>query len=127
MNELVELVDHNPLYIKLESMRTAVFERNVDAETMLNQKINLYTLMSELVAFICDSRAITPEDVIEILQAEASIITGCKLSATLPEEVVEIIEQNGLDGFQRNFKEDVRKTMRCYLDGYDKNFIANRI
>lgn len=126
MNELMELVDQNPLYVKLESMRTAVFEKNVDAETMLNQKINLYNLLLELVTVICDSHAITPEDVMEILQAEASIITGCKLSATLPAEVVDIIEQNGLDGLQRNFKEDVRKTMNCYLDGYYKNHIVIR-
>lgn len=126
MDELMELVDQNPLYVKLESMHTAVFEKNVDAETMLNQKINLYKLMSELVAIICDSQAITPEDVMEILQAESSIITGCQLSATLPKEVVDIIEQNGLDGLQRNFKEDVRQTMNCYLDGYYKNHIAIR-
>ncbi len=124
INELMELVEQNPLYVKLESMRTAVFEKNVDAEIMLNQKISLYKSMLELVAIICESNAVAPEDVIEILQAEASIITGCKLSATLPQEVVDIIEQNGLDGFQRNFKEDVRKTMICYLDGYEKNYIA---
>lgn len=126
MNELMELVEQNPLYIKLESMRTAVFEKNVDPETMLNQKINLYKLMSELVAIICASHALTQEDVMEILQAEASIITGCKLSATLPAEVVDIIEKNGLDGLQRNFKDDVRKTMICYLDGYNKNYIVIR-
>ncbi|MNN91193.1 hypothetical protein D3C81_2092690 [compost metagenome] len=82
--------------------------------------------MSELVTIICDSHVITPEDVMEILQAEASIITGCKLSATLPKEVVDIIEQNGLDGLKRNFKEDVRKTMNCYLDGYYKNYMDVR-
>ena len=127
MNELKELVDHNPLYIKLESMRTAVFEKNVDPETMLNQKMNLYKLLSELVAIISATHALTQEDVMEILQAEASIITGCKLSATLPEEVVDIIEKNGLNGFQRNFKDDVLKTMNCYLDGYYKNYIVIRI
>ncbi|SDF16403.1 DNA-binding transcriptional regulator, AcrR family [Fontibacillus panacisegetis] len=126
MNELMELVDQNPLYVRLESMRTAVFEKNVDPETMLNHKINLYKLMSELVAIICASHALTQEDVMEILQAEASIITGCKLSATLPAEVVDIIEKNDLDGLQRNFKDDVQKTMICYLDGYYRNYIVIR-
>ncbi|MFE6076657.1 TetR/AcrR family transcriptional regulator [Paenibacillus sp. NPDC057886] len=124
MTELMALIEDNPLYIKLESMRTAVFEKNVDAETMLTHKLNLYTLMSELVALICAEKAITSDDVMEILQAEASIITGCKLSAALPEEVIGIIKQNGLDGLQRNFKEDVLKTMSCYLDGYYNNYIA---
>lgn len=121
MNELIELVDHNPLYIRLESMRTAVFEKNVDTETMLNQKMNLYKLMTELVSIICDSNALTQEDVMEILQAEASIITGCKLSATLPAAVIDIIEKNGLDGLKRDFKNDVIATMNYYLDGYNRN------
>ncbi|MBY9081593.1 TetR family transcriptional regulator [Paenibacillus sp. HN-1] len=123
INELTELVDHNPLYIRLESMRTAVFEKNVDAETMLSQKMNLYKLMSELVSIICSHNALTQEDVMDILQAEASIITGCKLSATLPVEVIDIIEKNGLDGLKRDFKDDVLKTIICYLDGYLKNYI----
>ncbi|MEO3944912.1 TetR family transcriptional regulator [Gorillibacterium sp. CAU 1737] len=126
MNELMELIDQNPLYIKLESMRTAVFEKNVDAETMLHQKINLYKRMSELVGIICKSSIISPEDVMEILQTEASIITGCKLSATLPEAVIHIIEQNDLNGLKRNFEEDVRKTMIWYLDGYPINHMVNR-
>lgn len=121
MNELTELVDHNPLYVRLESMRTAIFEKNVDAETMLNQKMNLYKLMTDLVTVICEHHALTEEDVIDILQAEASIITGCKLSATLPADVIEIIEEHGLDGLKRDFKKDVLATMNHYLNGYTKN------
>lgn len=121
IKELTELVDSNPLYIRLESMRTAIFEKNVDAETMLKQKLNLYTQMTELVSIICENNALTEFEVMDILQAEASIITGCKLTATLPAEVIEIIEKNGLDGFKRNFKKDVLDTVTCYLDGYRKN------
>ncbi|MFE6076654.1 TetR/AcrR family transcriptional regulator [Paenibacillus sp. NPDC057886] len=126
MDELMELVDKNPLYVKLESMRTAVFEKNVDPKTMLNQKISLYKLMTDVVTIICEFQAVAPEDVIEILQAEASIMTGCKLTATLPEDVIDMINQHGLEGFQRNFKEDVRRTMMCYLDGYYNNYIISR-
>lgn len=125
MDELMELVDNNPLYVKLESMRTAVFEKNVDAETMLNQKLDLYQRMVDVVSRICEFQAVDPEDVMEILQAEASIMTGCKLTATLPENIVDIIKQNGLEGFQRDFREDVRRTMLCYLDGYYNRFVAD--
>lgn len=93
---------------------------------MLNQKLNLYQLMADLVSIICAHNALTQEDIMDILQAEASIITGCKLSATLPAEVIDIIEKNGLEGFKRNFKNDVLKTMNCYLDGYQKNHIEVR-
>jgi hypothetical protein len=103
-------------------MRTAIFEENVDVETMLKQKMNLYRLMTELVSIICENNALTQFEVMDILQAEASIITGCKLSATLPVEVIDIIEKNGLDGLKRDFRKDVLNTMNCYLEGYRVNY-----
>lgn len=121
INELIELVDENPIYIRLESMRTAIFEKNIDAETMLKQKINLYMLMMELVSIICENNVLTKFEVMDILQAEASIITGCKLSATLPAEAIDIIEKNRLEGLKRDFKKDVLDTITCYLDGYRRN------
>lgn len=121
MKELTELVDNNPVYIRLESMRTAIFEKNVDAETMLKEKINLYMLMKGFVSIVCENDTLTEFEVMDILQAEASIITGCKLSATLPIEVIDIIEKNGLEGLKRDFRKDVLDTMICYLDGYRRN------
>lgn len=120
IKELIELVDNNPMYIRLESMRTAIFEKNVDAETMLKEKVNLYMLMKGFVAIVCENNVLTESEVMGILQAEASIITGCKLSATLPAEVIDIIEKNGLDGLKRDFRKDVLDMMICYLDGYKR-------
>lgn len=121
IQELTELVDYNPLYIRLEAMRTAIFEKNVDTETILRQKMNLYMLMTKLVGLICENNVLAQFEVMDILQAEASIITGCKLSATLPSEVMDVIEKNGLTGLRRDFKKDVIDTMICYLDGYRRN------
>lgn len=121
MKELIELVDDNPLYIRLESMRTVIFEKNVDAETMLKHKLNLYRLMTELVSIICRNNALAREEVMDILQVEASIITGCRLSATVPATIIDIIENNSLEGFKRDFRKDVIDTMRYYLNGYRRN------
>ncbi|ANY65634.1 transcriptional regulator [Paenibacillus sp. BIHB 4019] len=118
MKELIELVDHNPLYIRLESIRTSVLEKNIDAEVMLELKSGLYNKMIIMTNLLCDSGIVTEAAVMDIFQAEASIITGCKLSATLPNEVIEIIERNGMHGFKRDFKADVMDTMSYYLDGY---------
>lgn len=120
LKELEELADNNPLYIRLEAMRTAILEKNADTETMLEQKMNLYMLMTNLVSEICENNVLTQFEVMDILQAEASIIMGCKLSATMPAEVIEIIEKNGLTGFRRDFKKDVLGTMKYYLDGYSE-------
>lgn len=48
IRKLLELVDGNPMYIRLESMGTAILEYNLDADTMLKEKLKLYTLMQGL-------------------------------------------------------------------------------
>ena len=118
MKELVELIDTSPLYIRLEAMRTAILEKNVDADTMLKMKTSLYMQMMEMVAIICRNSPLNQEVIMDVLQAEVSIITGCKLSATLPPEVIDIIEKNGLEDLKRDFRKDVIETMKHYLDGY---------
>ncbi|AET60967.1 transcription regulator [Paenibacillus terrae HPL-003] len=118
LTELSKLVEHNSLYIRLEAMRTTVLEKNVDAETMLMLKMNLYVQMRRMTTLICEHNALTETEVMDVFQAEASIITGCKLNATLPPEVVDIIEKQGLEGLKRDFKQDVLTTMQSYLEGY---------
>lgn len=121
MNELIEVVDNNPLYIRLEAMRSAILEKNIDAAVMLNLKTNLYKQLKELASLISENSQLTEEVVMDIFQTEISIITGCKLSASLPAEVTDIIEKNGLDGFKRDFRKDVIDTMRYYLEGYGRS------
>ncbi len=121
MEELSELVDQNILYIRLESMRSAILEKNVDAELMLAQKMSLYRQAMHVATLMSQNNILTAGEVMDILQTEASIITGCWFSATLPAAVMDIIEKNELDGFKRDFKKDVLDTMRYYLDGYRMN------
>lgn len=118
LTELSKLVEHNSLYIRLEAMRTTVLEKNVDAETMLMLKMNLYVQMRRMSTLICEHNALTETEVMDVFQAEASIITGCKLNATLSPEVVDIIEKQGMEGLKRDFKQDVLNTMQSYLEGY---------
>ncbi|OMF45802.1 SDR family oxidoreductase [Paenibacillus peoriae] len=118
LTELSKLVEHNSLYIRLEAMRTIVLEKNVDAETMLMLKMNLYVQMRRMTTLICEHNALTETEVMDVFQAEASIITGCKLNATLSPEVVDIIEKQGMEGLKRDFKQDVLNTMQSYLEGY---------
>ncbi|ANY65632.1 transcriptional regulator [Paenibacillus sp. BIHB 4019] len=121
MTELIELVDHNPLYIRLEAMRSAVLEQNVDAELMLRLKTNLYAEMMKMTALICENNILDPSEVMDIFQAQGSIIIGCKLSSMIPAELEAIITENGLEGFKRDFKTDVLRTMKNYLDGYKRD------
>ncbi|QNR68922.1 TetR/AcrR family transcriptional regulator [Paenibacillus peoriae] len=118
MTELIELIDHKPLYIRLEAMRSTVLEINVDAEMMLELKTKLYLQMMEMISFICKDNVLMESEVMDIFQAQASIIIGCKSSTSIPAEVTAIIEEKKMDGFKRDFKADVTATMEYYLDGY---------
>ncbi|MFC5406626.1 TetR/AcrR family transcriptional regulator [Cohnella soli] len=118
MTELIELVDQKPLYIRLEAMRSAVLEKNIDAELLLKMKTDLYSKMMEMTSLLCKYGELTKSDVMDIFHAQASIIIGCKLSASYPVELTNLVEEKGLVGFTRDFRADVLSTMQRYLDGY---------
>jgi AcrR family transcriptional regulator len=119
LSELEFIVDNNPLYIKLNTMRTIVFEKNTDFETLYNMKKSLFGQASELTMIFSQSGVLTQEQIIDILFIEDAIITGCKLEAALPPNVVEVISQLGMGMFRRDFKNDVIDAFSCFLDGYE--------
>jgi hypothetical protein len=113
------LVDTNPLYINLESMRSAIFEKNADLEVMFNMKKKLFERTLELAAVVSQSGILTQNQLIDIFFMEAAIITGCKLGSDLPAGVTNIISRLGINGFMRSFKADVMDAVNCYLDGLE--------
>ncbi|KLK99982.1 transcriptional regulator [Bacillus pumilus] len=124
LKELEEIIDKNPIYIRLEAIRTSVLERNVDSDGMLQSKMLLFKKLKEMTDLLCSNDVINEAQVMDIFQAEAAIITGCKLTATLPDEVITIIENHNMHEFKRDFKTDVMNTMSFYLDGYLHNLEA---
>ncbi|MCY7690698.1 TetR family transcriptional regulator [Bacillus altitudinis] len=118
LKELEEIIDKNHMYIRLEAIRTSVLERNVDSDTMLQSKMMLFQKLTEMTDLLCQNDVINEAQVMDIFQAEAAIITGCKLTATLSDEVITIIENHNMLEFKRDFKTDVMNTMSFYLDGY---------
>lgn len=124
LKELEEIIDKNPMYIRLEAIRTSVLERNIDSDTMLQSKLLLFQKLTEMTDLLCSNDVLNEAQVMDIFQAEAAIITGCKLTATLPDEVITIIENHNLHEFKRDFKTDVMNTMSFYLDGYLHNLEA---
>jgi hypothetical protein len=125
MTELEMLVSTNPLYIGLESMRPAILEKNTDLEMLFAMKKKLFERALELSAIICNSGIITERQVIDIFFTEAAIIIGCKLNSNLPAGVVEIVDRIGIEGFKRNFRNDVVNAVSCFLDGFEEKGLAN--
>ena len=124
LKELEEIIDKNPIYIRLEAIRTSVLERNVDSDGMLQSKMLLFKKLKEMTDLLCSNDVINEAQVMDIFQAETAIITGCQLTATLPDEVITIIENHNMYEFKRDFKTDVMNTMSFYLDGYLHNLEA---
>lgn len=118
MDELTMLVDNNPLYIRLESMRAAIFEKNTDVEVMLKMKKRLYERTQEFVALVSESGVLTQAQLFNIFFTEAAIITGSKLEATMPDSIKDIAQQLGVTDFMRDFRRDVTEAVECYLDGF---------
>jgi AcrR family transcriptional regulator len=119
ITELEMLIDTNPLYIDLESMRSAIFEKNTDLDVMFTMKKKLFERTLEFAAIVSQSGILTQNQLIDIFFMEAAIITGCKLGSDLPAGVTNIINQLGIEEFMRSFKKDVMDTVNCYLDGLE--------
>lgn len=126
LEELEYLVDNNPLYIRLESMRGAILERNTDQEVLLRMKTRLFERMEAWTNQLSQSEILTSQQLVDIFFLEAAIITGCKLGTDNPDSVRQILDQLGVAGTQRNFKQDVLNGVRCYLDGYGQQFSPQR-
>ena len=126
MSELAILVDSNPLYIRLESMRSAIFEKNTGREVMFNMKKQLFERTQEFTSLVSRSGVLTQAQLIDIFFTEAAIITGSKLGTDLPEDIRNIIQQIGADGFVRDFKKDVTEAVGCFLDGFGQKLLRKK-
>lgn len=118
--ELEEVAEFNPLFIRLQAMCTAILEKNITQETMLEFKTSMYSKAMTACKALAQTGIISKETILEIFMTELSIITGCRLSCEMPSYITEIIEKNHLDGFKKDFKKEVVRTMSLYLDGYEQ-------
>jgi AcrR family transcriptional regulator len=119
MTELELLVDTNPLYIGLESMRSAISEKNTDLDVLFSMKKKLFERALELASVVCKGGILTANQFIDIFFMESAILIGCKLSSDVPSDVVEIVNKIGIEGFNRSFKDDVLMAVSCYFDGFE--------
>ena len=124
MTELELLIDTNPLYVGLESMRCSILEKNIDLEILFSMKKKLFERAVELAAIVCKSGILTVNQFIDIFFMESAILIGCKLSSDMPSDVVDIVNQIGIEGFNRSFKDDVMMAIGCYFDGFEARMIT---
>lgn len=124
LDEMSDVIDSAPMYIRLCSIRTVIIERNSDMEQMILLKQSLYQRIQEVSSLICEKcNVFTQEEVMGIFMTQESILVGCKLSADLPKDVIKMMNDYSLDGFAYDFKSSAMKTMDCYLDGFHSHGI----
>ena len=124
--EFESLIDNNPLYLRLESMRAAVLEKNADLEMIFQMKKELHEQMQEIAKYLCKNELLMFDELSLILSTEMSILTGSMLNSCLSPEIMEIMDKVGMSSFKPDFKKDVKRTFRCFLEGYQKEIEYNR-
>lgn len=118
LTELEFLVNNNLLYIRLESMRAAIFEKNMDAETLHDMKKSLFEQTLELASIISDSGVLSKEQVIDILLIEDAIVVGCRAFVDLTSNAAETNDRLSQKELHRYYKEYVLYSVGLYLDGF---------
>ncbi len=120
MLELEKLIDDNPLYIRLESIRSSILEKNTDVDMLLEIKQKMHYGLLDVALIIEERHIMKKEQAMNLFLAEAVIITGTKLLTDIPENASVIIEKYQYTEFQREIKKDLMFYMQCYLQGYEK-------
>lgn len=113
-SDLQEQLD-NTLYVRLESIRASILEKNIDPALALTCKQALYGRMRALADMIAIPGALAAEEILDIFHVQTALIAGFQQASELPASLREQFKQNGLDAFVRDARHDTLRTMRLYL------------
>lgn len=105
----------NTLYVRLESIRAAILEKNVDAMQVLAFKLKLYARMSALAETVALPGVVTAQEILEIFHVQTALIAGFQQASEIPDILRTQFMQNGLEAFVHDAKQDTLHTMRLYL------------
>ena len=103
LSELEQVLYENSVYLKLEPMRPAILEKNVDPELLDKMKGELAEKLLRLSEKLSRSGVVGREDVLEIFFVEIGIIISCGLQKAL---------EKGFD-----VRPHIIDRMSCYLQG----------
>jgi len=105
----------NTLYIRLEAIRAAILEKNIDSERFIARKTALYERMCAAAETAAIPGVIDAREVLKIFHVQTALIGGFKMAGELPEPLREQLVNQGLNDFVHDFKQDTLRTMRLYL------------
>ena len=124
LSELEHLLYQNPVYIKLESMRSIILEKNADTQLLLKMKEKFYGRVNAWSRKFSGSGIISQGEILDIFFAEIGIITGCYLQNAILNDARNIISQdrdNMPEISETDFRKEILNRMKYYLEGYKQN------
>ena len=105
----------NTLYVRLESIRSAILEKNIDLELVFTLKTELYRRMAALAEVVAIPGVVTAREILDIFHVETALIGGFQQASDLPAAMRQRFMQNGLNALVHDAKSDTLHTMRLYL------------
>lgn len=119
--ELEHVLYENPVYIKLESMRKEILEKNVDSE-MFRDMVRIFSRRVAAWSKKLGERGIISQaEILDIFFAEIGIIIGCYLQHSILKDVEDDLLAEGFKDLNMDFPKSVLSRMNHYLAGYKQS------
>ena len=108
----------NPLYVRLEAIRSAILEKNIEPQLVLSMKTALYSRMATLAGQTAIPGVISAQEILDLFHVQTAMIAGFQGTGDLPAPLKEQFLSSGLTDFVHDAKQDTLSAMSYYLRAY---------
>ncbi|MFD2670694.1 TetR family transcriptional regulator [Marinicrinis sediminis] len=118
LDEMATILDPDSVMIRLSAIKNSILENNIDYETAVKDKVEMYAGLEKVGALLAEKVAyLTVDSAMQVIMAQNAIIIGYIHIARVPDIIQRAIEENELEGFKVDFKAHSLQAMGYYLDG----------
>ena len=127
LGEMEGILDRDSPLIRLSAIKNTILEKNIDLETAVKDSTGLSDL-EPIVRLLTDRvNDLNAEAFYELLLAQNAIIVGYANMASMPDVLLQAIDEHRLQGFQVDFKQNALTAMDYYLTGfYEKRRLSEQ-
>jgi AcrR family transcriptional regulator len=119
LDEMASILDQKSLLIRLSAIKSTILEKNIDLETAVKDSTGLYPILENIVGLLSERVSVlNAEAFYELLLAQNALIVGYVNMASMPDVLLQAIDEHELEGFKVNFKNNALTAMEYYLVGF---------
>jgi AcrR family transcriptional regulator len=119
LGEMESVLDEDSPMVRLSAALNHTLEQNISYETALAFKKELLGYMDHLGSlFEARVPGLFKEDFMALMMVQNSIIIGYKNMSLVPKVMQQVIEDESMEVFRIDFRQNALSTMRTYLDGF---------